>query len=667
MIAAAAPPIVVCDRCAIKRLDRALEVARSGTQIVVHGEQRGNFVVRVPVSITGAPDAVLDGEGRGTVITIEAPGVTMRDLAIRNSGADFVAMDAAVRSNAPHTTLRALRISNTLFGVYLAHADYSIIEGVHVIGRGEIPIPQRGDGLRLWYSSNVRIADNTVQDARDNLVWFSKRTSILNNRIANGRYGIHTMFSDGLRIASNVVQNCEVGSYAMYTQHLRVEHNLFVNNRGSTGYGIGLKSIDNSVVENNAFVSNHAGIYLDNAPSLVDSTVVIENNLLAYNETGITSLPSSRGDVVLGNTFLENYRQVSVLGGGTLAQMTWSHGQRGNYWSDYAGYDRNNNGTGDIPYETRSAYGALADLDDRLELLVYSPAARAIDFAANALPIFVSPPALTDISPAMRPRYPQGVPAIAPPHSRAAYASIGALALAVSFGVLIPLRPRLQRRKRERRGRGLIEVHNLRKRFGKTVALDGVDLKIASGETLALWGPNGSGKTTLIRCLLGIVRCEGEIAVPDSLGYVPQQLPAFDMRVGEFAAFIAALRGVPADDSVAALDGMRLFDLRERAIADLSGGQRQRLAVALAGLGDPDVLLLDEPTVGLDLESREAIMLSLKEAKERGKTAVIASHVPEDLTAIADRIVVMQEGRIDSILTPAEFTAMIQRRRDAAS
>ena len=671
MIAATPAPIAVCGECAVTRLQDALNHARSGATIVVHGTQYGNFTIRRSVTLEGAPDGVLDGRGRGTVLTIQAPHVAVRALRVRNSGTDFVAMDSAIRSNAPYTTIENIRVDGSLFGIYFAKADESSIVGSRIDGLADRAVPDRGDGLRIWYSRDVRVDGNTVSGARDDLFWFSQNLTVAHNTVSGGRYGIHTMYSDGMVVDSNVVRDCEVGSYAMYGRRVRIERNVFSGNRGSTGYGIGLKDMDYTSVTGNALVSNHTGIYVDDSPSLVGSTLRISGNMFAYNEIGFAALPSAHDDLLTQNTFADNYRQISVLGGGALAHIAWTH----NYWSDYAGFDRDGNGIGDIRYTPNDAYGTLADLDEDLNLLAYSPAAKAIDFAADALPLFKQAPVLEDKAPLMYPVYPQRLASPSRSGSRASSLSMGALALAAAFGLLLPFRPRSRKREERTRsahpaaaaGGAAILARGLRKRYGTTLALDGIDLEVARGETVGLWGPNGSGKSTLMRCLLGILEFDGDVSASVPFGYVPQALPAFDMRVREFAAFVGGLRGCAAREAGDALRDADLFDLAARNVNELSGGQRQRLGVAVAALGNPGALLLDEPTVGLDARSRRAILRFLCALKRKGTAIVISSHVPDDLTALADRILVIEEGRIRANLSPAQFGSFVRERREEAS
>lgn len=205
----------------------------------------------------------------------------------------------------------------------------------------------------------------------------------------------------------------------------------------------------------------------------------------------------------------------------------------------------------------------------------------------------------------------------------------------------------------------MISIRNVRKRFGNVVALDGIDLEIAAGEVVALWGPNGAGKTTLLRCMLGVIPFEGDIEIQGIsvqtrgkqarylVGFVPQEIGFHDnFTVFEALKFYAGLKRAPLDAVEYWLRQVGLDGSRRQKIRKLSGGMKQRLALAIALLADPPVLLLDEPTANLDQKSREEFLDLLADLKAKGKTLVFCSHRLDEVVPLADRIVLMEAGRI---------------------
>jgi ABC-2 type transport system ATP-binding protein len=200
-------------------------------------------------------------------------------------------------------------------------------------------------------------------------------------------------------------------------------------------------------------------------------------------------------------------------------------------------------------------------------------------------------------------------------------------------------------------------VHVTHHYGGGTQALDGVDLQVRAGELLGLLGPNGAGKSTLVNLLTGVRRptsgrvelCGGDPRDPAyrrTLGVTPQEtgLPA-SLRVGEVVDFVRAHFANPLGrDEV--LDRFDLTDLMRRQTGGLSGGQRRRLAVALAFVGRPDIVFLDEPTTGLDVTARHALWQGVRQFHEGGGTVVLTSHYLEEIEALAHRVVVLAHGRV---------------------
>lgn len=221
----------------------------------------------------------------------------------------------------------------------------------------------------------------------------------------------------------------------------------------------------------------------------------------------------------------------------------------------------------------------------------------------------------------------------------------------------------------------MIQVSHLTKRFGGLTAVDDLTFSLNQGETIALWGANGAGKTTVMRCLLNLMPYEGTItidglnaakqgkAVRQRIGFVPQEL-AFhdDMTVKETMEFYALLRKLGYDhDFSALLNRLELTPHADKRIRNLSGGLKQRLALALALLANPPVLFLDEPTASLDVHARDDFLSLLLELKTVGKTMVFSSHRLEEMLTLADRVLVMAQGKLQADCPPSQLTRSLGR------
>lgn len=216
----------------------------------------------------------------------------------------------------------------------------------------------------------------------------------------------------------------------------------------------------------------------------------------------------------------------------------------------------------------------------------------------------------------------------------------------------------------------MIRIENLAKRFGRTTAVDGVSLHVAPGQSLALWGANGAGKSTVLRCVLGLLRYSGRIEVGGHdvrrkgkharrlIGYVPQELGFNDdLRVGEAVALFARLKGVDIRSTGDVLGRVGLPGQAHKRMRELSGGMKQRLALALALLGDPPVLILDEVTASLDACGREEFVALLAGLSGSGRSLLFASHRLDEVATLAGRVVILDRGRIAEEVPAAEFAA----------
>lgn len=380
-------------------LPAALADARPGDRIEVDGGvYHGSLVIDVPLTLIGVNWPVLDGDGQGTILQINAPDTTVSGFHLRNTGDSLDREESAIVVYEPRALVENNLIEEALFGVYLLEAGDSILRGNRISGKA-LDLPRRGDLIRVWDSDNVLIENNTVTDGRDVVLWYSEGLTLLNNTISGGRYGLHFMYCDDAHIVQNRLTSNSVGAYLMYSRRLRLNDNLVAFNRGPSGYGVGLKDVDDHIITGNRFLDNRVGAFIDGSPREVDSVGIISGNLFAYNDIGIEMLPSVRHNWVSDNSFVENEQQVAVAGGGLLRDNLWTVDGRGNYWADYAGYDADGDSLGEIPYRIDRLFDTLVGARPELRLFMYSPVSDAIDFASRAFPVVRPQPVLEDAAP----------------------------------------------------------------------------------------------------------------------------------------------------------------------------------------------------------------------------------------------------------------------------
>lgn len=220
----------------------------------------------------------------------------------------------------------------------------------------------------------------------------------------------------------------------------------------------------------------------------------------------------------------------------------------------------------------------------------------------------------------------------------------------------------------------MIEIEGLKKRFGPITAVAGIDLTVARGEVLGFLGPNGAGKSTTMKMVAGFLvpsegraricghDIEGETrAAQAMLGYLPEGAPAYgDMTPRQFLAFIAEVRGFRGKEAGArareAAHKTELEPVLEQPIETLSKGFKRRVGLAQAILHDPPVLIMDEPTDGLDPNQKHAVRTLLK-AMARDKAIVVSTHILEEVEAVCTRAVIIDRGRIVADGTPASLLA----------
>ncbi len=638
----------------------AIDHSSDGDTILVKsGTYHESLIIEKSVRLVGERFPVIDGGGKGTVIRLNAPDSSVHGFVIRNSGDTLARDDAGVVVSGARTVIENNRFEDVLFGIDLKRAPRSVVRGNDLQGK-ELPIARRGDLIRVWYSDDVLVENNRAHDGRDVVLWYSKNIRVLGNHFERNRYGLHFMYCADSVIKRNILLKNSVGAYLMYSADIRLQENHLLENRGPSGYGIGLKDMTGAVVERNRVVNNRVGLFLDGS-----SKNFYRLNLIAYNDIGIQALPSSKENRFKSNNFVENTEQVNLEGASIHTINDWD----GNYWNDYRGYDGNEDGIGEAPYESQRFFEGLTERFHELRIFYSSPVIQALDYASAAFPVFAPSPKFIDQSPLIRPVMlgfkPEPVP-VAPlwffVSGMLLFPTMVLFRAKLVTRALTPTSERLVSKSEKRvLGQPVIQVKGLTKFFKKHCALSDVNFEVHAGEAVALWGPNGAGKTTLLRCLLGISPFQGSAEILGSdvrkngkkirskIGYVPQEIRHRpDQNVWEAISFYAQLRGVSSVRVAELVKEWGLWDSRDQLAQNLSGGMKQKLALAVALLSDPPLLFLDEPTSFLDSKSRREFVALLTQLKAAGKTLLFCSHRSAEVLKFADRVIVIENGLVQS-------------------
>lgn len=372
-VAAGAGPVPAAELAvAPGELEAALGQAASGDTLrLAPGVHPGPITIDLPVRLVGAPGAILEGPGVGTVMTVTADGTVVRDLTIKGSGFDLARDEAVVLIVEAHgVTIENCRVEARAFGIYLeAGGDHHIL-GNEVVGDTTLAVARRGNGIHLWKTENNEIRGNHLVDVRDGVyLSFAHDNVIHANRGTGLRYGIHYMYSERNVLTENRFSQGTGGIALMFSMRNRIEDNVTVDNRD---FGILCQQIEHSHLQGNRAWGNGRGLYLEN--SAVNRFV---DNHLEGNGVGVYLTAGSEQNVFTANRFDGNLVQVFEDRGGDNAFFDRG---RGNFWSDYAGFDWNDDGVGETPYRLNTAASALMARRPVARWFWMSPALALLDW-----------------------------------------------------------------------------------------------------------------------------------------------------------------------------------------------------------------------------------------------------------------------------------------------
>lgn len=362
------------------------------TLIVAQGHYyENNITIAKPMTILGEGQVVIDGEGEGFVIIVNADDVTVKNVEVHRSGSSFMEDYAGILiDKSKNTVIEGVTLTDNYFGIYLSEASEILLKNNRITASGSRETSS-GNGIHLWYSRDVRIESNYIQGHRDGIYFeFVKDVYIADNLSeGNLRYGLHFMYSDNCKYEDNIIRANKAGVAVMYTKNVVMLQNRFEDNWGASAYGLLLKEINRSRIEGNYFSNNSSAIYME-----ASSRNRFLRNTFIQNGWAIKLMANSTNNRFAGNNFIANSFEVA-----TNSRQNFNEFDQ-NYWSQYEGYDLDKDGIGDVPYQPVRLFSILVEKQPQSLLLLRSLLIDILDAAERFMPV-LTPETLVDSQPKM--------------------------------------------------------------------------------------------------------------------------------------------------------------------------------------------------------------------------------------------------------------------------
>lgn len=401
-------------------LGQALLEAEDGDTIEIPaGHWDGGVRIEHSVTLRGEPGAVVDGRGHGTVITVLAPNVVIEGLELRSSGVAMINRETNVDAclwaapTAVGLSVRGNQVLACLFGIYIQQAHHAVIEDNVVRGRSDMREADRGNGIHVFDADFVTVRGNQITGGRDGLYIAASDDCLFErNVVADSRYAIHYMWSHRNVLRGNETVDSLVGFALMQSHDLQVRDNLISRNRRA---GLLIRDGESSVYRGNTITENGSGVFIYNSVR-----ERIEENLIAHNQVGLRIWGAMMvEDTFSNNSVIGNAQQIFYF---SNRDLDWGVGSAGNYYSDYLGWDQDDDGVGDRPYRVDNLTASLLARYPASVLLLRSPALELLSHLEQRLPLF-RVPTITDRAPLVTPAHHPA--ALVPSTERPSGASVG--------------------------------------------------------------------------------------------------------------------------------------------------------------------------------------------------------------------------------------------------
>ena len=386
--------IKVGNKQTIKTITAAIAVAKSGDTILVDEGiyKEKNLVIDKQLVLKGINHPVLDGEKKYEIISIKSDRVTIDGFLLQHTGVSSMTDFAAIKIyNKHYATIINNIINDAFFGIYSQQGINCLIQNNTLTANAKEE-QQSGNGIHCWKSDSMRIISNTISGHRDGIYFEFVTNSVIwrNNSFKNLRYGLHFMFSNNDAYITNIFENNGAGVAVMFSHGVKMFNNYFNENWGDAAYGLLLKEINDSYIENNRFEKNTMAIYAEGA-----NRIYMQKNVFKSNGWALKIQASCMDITLQQNNFIGNTFDVGT--NGSLVMNTFNN----NYWDKYEGYDLNHDNKGDVPYRPVSMYSMIIERNPPAMILFHSLITTLMDKSEKVIPS-LTPENLKDDHPLMK-------------------------------------------------------------------------------------------------------------------------------------------------------------------------------------------------------------------------------------------------------------------------
>ncbi|MBT2679746.1 nitrous oxide reductase family maturation protein NosD [Bacillus sp. ISL-35] len=362
-------------------IQSAIDQAEAGDTLTIFpGTYKENIVINKRMTLIGEQGAIIDGGGKGNVIEIAAPGVTVKGLMIQNCGSGQEDSGIFIQK-ADGNIIENNILKDVHNGIYITNSrDNQVLE--NSITSYESHFSKRGNGIHMFKGGGHLLKKNEIAAVQDGIYYdFTEHIKVTGNHVSESRYGMHFMFSEDISAERNHIEKNVTGFMVMDSANITFLENRVTDHFHVRGFGILIYETRNVLVERNEMLRNSTGLSLENGVNLS-----INKNLIGANQVGLEFVGENKENLFAENNFIGNVVQSKISG----EDMRLDDGLKGNYWDDYSSFDLSGDGIGEEAYKAGSLYDRILRKQPYWQFFFESPSVKLWTKAESLFPSFGS-------------------------------------------------------------------------------------------------------------------------------------------------------------------------------------------------------------------------------------------------------------------------------------